>query len=97
MTRFNTFNSLMSASSQNDDEEEEEEPPVEDNIVYEEETIDAEEITPTIPFTRTTYVEKHVDVEVISESKLETEYTDASYWRVIGNEDDLDELLKDFE
>jgi len=96
MTRFNTFNSLMSASSQNDDDEDEE-PPLEENVVDEEDVVEveAEEIVSTI--TKTSYVEKHIFVEVPPESQLETQYTDASYWRVTGNEDDLDELMKDFE
>jgi len=95
MTRFNTFNSLMSASSNNDDEDEE--PPIEENVVNVEEVVEVEveDIVPTI--VKTSYVEKHIFVEVPPERQLETQYTDASYWKVTGNEDDLDELLKDFE
>jgi len=93
MSRFNTFNSLMSTSSNNDDEEEEE--ANEDECAYEE-PAEAEEIVPTT-FTPKTYVEKHIDVEVPSERVLENQYNDASYWKVTGCEDDLDDLLKDFE
>jgi hypothetical protein len=67
MSRFNTFNSLMSTSSNNDDEEEEE--ANEDECAYEE-PAEAEEIVPTT-FTPKTYVEKHIDVEVPSERVLE--------------------------
>lgn len=93
MTRFNTFNSLMSTSSHNDEDEEEE--THEDDIPYEE-PAEAEEIVPTT-FTPKTYVEKHIDVQVPSERELENQFTDASYWKVAGCDDDLDDLLKDFE
>ena len=93
MSRFNTFNSLMSTSSNNDDEDDEE--AHEEECVYEEPS-EAEEVVPTT-FTPKTFIEKHIDVEVPSERVLENQYTDASYWKVAGCEDDLDDLMKDFE
>lgn len=94
MSRFNTFNSLMSNQSNNDDEEDEDESH-EEQVGYEE-PAEAEEVVP-ITITPKTFVEKHIEVEVPSERSLESQYTDASYWKVTGCEDDLDELLKDFE
>ena len=67
MSRFNTFNSLMSTSSNNDDEDDEE--AHEEECVYEEPS-EAEEVVPTT-FTPKTFIEKHIDVEVPSERVLE--------------------------
>lgn len=93
MSRFNTFNSLMSTSSNNNDEEEEE---AHEEDIYEEPVEEAEEVVPTT-FTPKSFVEKHIDVEVPSERVLENQYTDASYWKVTGCEEDLEDLMKDFE
>ena len=85
MSRFNTFNSLMSASSSTDDDNEEEEQPEEQPEDETEKTELVEE-------------EKVENVEVVlPDTSLEPEYADNSYWRADGCEDSLDDLLADYE
>lgn len=86
MSRFNTFNSIVSQSSNDDDDDDkgEDEPDDEDNPE---------------PLTQLgTPVEMpKIEVELPENTSLETEYTDSSYWKLSACEDSLADLLADYQ
>jgi len=87
MSRFNTFNSLMSQSSggDDDDDDKQDEPEEEDD---------------NAPLTQLGSPKKvqNIEVELPDATKLEKDYLDSSYWKpVIGCEDSLEDLLSDYE
>jgi hypothetical protein len=90
MSRFNTYNSLRSASSNDDDEEDEAADAIEEAVEVKEE-FTVSNVTPK------TYVLPKIDVEVPEDRPLEKEFVDNSYWKVSSCEESLDDLLKDFE
>ncbi len=95
MSRFNTFNSLLSHSSSNEDDDE-------DEVEAEEEIptdcqFSLEEAEKSLERPGTPVDTHRVEVELPKEDALRTEFTDATYWQTNVCDQDLDSLLADFE
>jgi hypothetical protein len=79
MSRFNTFNSLLSQSSNNDDDDDDD-PQEEDEIPIECQ-FNLEEAEKSLERPGTPVESKRIEVMVLKEDSLKTEYNDASYWQ----------------
>lgn len=98
MSRFNTFNSLMSNSSNADEEEEDEgEGEAQEDFDLPKRGSDIPDMsgerpgTPMVP-------ESRCEVDIPGETKVDSRYADASYWKVSGLESNsLEDLLADYQ
>lgn len=88
MKRFKCFNTIMQNNSSTDDDDKEDED--ESNEPDREEDADGE--------SRSSGTEqKKIDVVLPQVTKIDSKFSDSGYWKVDNTEDELDDLLADYE
>jgi hypothetical protein len=95
MSRFNTFNSMLSQSSNNDDDDDDD--PQEEDDIPTDCQFNLEEAEKSLERPGTPAEPKRCEVVIPKEDSLKTEYNDATYWQTNTCEQELADLLADFE